>query len=118
VEFLVISLFHKTKIPTVDMMVQVSSNFKKQMWKKMKSPNSMRNGRFNTSKFRGKLQKMGCWTPQEAHALLHVSALKKTFKKSGSKKIRIKWGAATCTNKLSPMASRRPAVAGRATTPN
>jgi hypothetical protein len=60
VEFLVISLFHETKIPMVDMKVQVSSNFNKN-WKlkKKKSPSSMRNVRFNTSKYRGKLQKMG-----------------------------------------------------------
>jgi hypothetical protein len=29
VEFLVISLFHETKIPTMDRKVQVSSNFRK-----------------------------------------------------------------------------------------
>jgi hypothetical protein len=40
--------------------VQVYSKFSKtKIWKKVKSPNSMRNGRFNTSKCRGKLQKMG-----------------------------------------------------------
>jgi hypothetical protein len=60
VEFFVISLFHQTKIPTVDMKVQVYSNFRKnKIWKKIKSPSSMRNGRFNTSKCRGKLQKIG-----------------------------------------------------------
>jgi hypothetical protein len=36
VEFFVISLFHETKIPTVDMMVQVSSNFSKKQFKKNK----------------------------------------------------------------------------------
>jgi hypothetical protein len=56
----VISIFHRTKIPTVDMKVQVHSRFSKnKIWKKVKSPNSVRNGRFNTSKCRGKLQKMG-----------------------------------------------------------
>jgi hypothetical protein len=40
--------------------VQVYSNFSKnKIWKKIKSPTSMRNGRFNTSKCRGKLQKIG-----------------------------------------------------------
>jgi hypothetical protein len=35
-------------------------NFRKnKIWKKMKSPISMRNGTFNTSKCRGKLQKIG-----------------------------------------------------------
>jgi hypothetical protein len=54
-EILVISIFHETKIPTVDMKVQVYFKF----WKKVKSPISMRNGTFNTSKCRGKLQKKG-----------------------------------------------------------
>jgi hypothetical protein len=50
VEFFVISLFHQTKIPMVDMKVQVYSNFtKNKIWKTIKSPTSMRNGRFNTS---------------------------------------------------------------------
>jgi hypothetical protein len=34
VEFLVISLFHETKIPMVDMKVQVYSNFSKKNWEK------------------------------------------------------------------------------------
>jgi hypothetical protein len=60
VEFLVISIFHETKIRMVDMKVQVYSKFwKTKLWKKVKSPNSMRNGRFDTSKWRGKLEKMG-----------------------------------------------------------
>jgi hypothetical protein len=55
-----ISIFRRAKIPTVDMKVQVYSKFRKnKIWKKVKSPNSMRNGRFNTSKCRGKLQKIG-----------------------------------------------------------
>jgi hypothetical protein len=53
VEFLVISLFFKTKIPTVDMKVHVYSKFRKnKILKKVKSPISMRNGTFNTSKYR------------------------------------------------------------------
>jgi hypothetical protein len=56
----VISISHETKIPTVDMKVQVYSKFsKKNKLKKVKSPISMRNGAFNTSKCSGKLQKMG-----------------------------------------------------------
>jgi hypothetical protein len=55
----VISIFHETKIPMVDMKVQVQSKFsKKKNLEKNKSPISMRNGAFNTSKCRGKLQKM------------------------------------------------------------
>jgi hypothetical protein len=55
----VISIFHETKIPTVDIKVQVYSKFRKnKIWKKVKSPISTRNGRFNTSRCKGKLQKM------------------------------------------------------------
>jgi hypothetical protein len=44
----------------VDMKVKVYFNFSKnRIWKKMKSRSSMRNGRFNTSRCRDKLQKMG-----------------------------------------------------------
>jgi hypothetical protein len=60
VGFLVNSLFHETKIPTVDMKVQVNSKFEKTLfWKKVQSPLSMNFGRISTSKCRGKLQKMG-----------------------------------------------------------
>jgi hypothetical protein len=40
------------------MKVLVYSNFRKK-WKKMKSPSSMRNGRFHPSKYRGKVPKTG-----------------------------------------------------------
>jgi hypothetical protein len=60
VEFLVIALFHETKISMVDMKAQVYSNLrKKKISKKIKSPSSMKNGRFNTSKWRDNFQKMG-----------------------------------------------------------
>jgi hypothetical protein len=60
VEFLVISIFHETKIRTVVMKVEVYSKFRKnKISKKVKSPNSMRNGRFYTSKCRGKIEKIG-----------------------------------------------------------
>jgi hypothetical protein len=60
VEFLVISIFHETKIQMVDMKAQVYSKFRKnKISKKIKSPNSMRNGRFDTTKCRKKLEKMG-----------------------------------------------------------
>jgi hypothetical protein len=56
----VISIFHETKIRTVNMKAQVYSKFRKnKISKKVKSVNSMRNGRFDTSKCRGKLEKMG-----------------------------------------------------------
>jgi hypothetical protein len=63
-EFLVISIFHETKIPTVDMKVHVFSKSRKNKFcKKMISPISMKNGTFSTSKCRSKLQKWGCCTP-------------------------------------------------------
>jgi hypothetical protein len=59
-EFFANFLFHWTKIPIVDMKVQMYSKFgKNKIWKKMKSPSSMKNGRFHPPKCRGKLQKMG-----------------------------------------------------------
>jgi hypothetical protein len=58
-EFLMNSLFHETKIPTVDMKVQVYSKFSQKNWIKKKSASSMKNGRFHPPKYRGKLQKMG-----------------------------------------------------------
>jgi hypothetical protein len=58
-EFFVISIFHETKIPILDMKVQVYYKFgKNKIWKKMKPPSSMRNGRFHPPKCKGKLQKM------------------------------------------------------------
>ena len=56
--------FHEIKIPIVDMKVEVFECpgvlqfWEKKISKKKKSPSSMRNGRLNTSKCRGKLQKM------------------------------------------------------------
>jgi hypothetical protein len=42
------------------MKVLVYFNFReKNIWKKMKSPSSMRNGRFHPSKYRGKVQNTG-----------------------------------------------------------
>jgi hypothetical protein len=48
----------------------------------MKSPNSMKNGRFNTSKYMGKLQKMEVLykhppPPKKPRPLLHARAFKK-----------------------------------------
>jgi hypothetical protein len=77
VEFFVISFFNDTKIPTVDMKVQVSSNFSNKIKWKWKSPSSMRNGRFNTSKYRDKLQKMGVLYThplKQPRPLLHARA--------------------------------------------
>jgi hypothetical protein len=60
VEFFVISFFHETKIPTMDIKVQVYSKFNKnKICKKSKSPCSMREGRFHPPKCRGKVQKIG-----------------------------------------------------------
>jgi hypothetical protein len=81
VEFLVISIFHETKIRTVDMKVYVYSKFSKnKISKNVKSPNSMKNGRFDTSKCRGKLEKMGvlCILPK---ALVHSPNFQKKIEK-------------------------------------
>jgi hypothetical protein len=78
------SIFHETKIPTVDMKVQVYSKFSKnKIWKIMKSPSSMTNGRFDTLKCRGKVQKMGVlYTPsKKSKPLQHARAFKKNSKK-------------------------------------
>jgi hypothetical protein len=55
----VIALFYETKISMVDMKVQVYSNFSNKNRKILKSPSSMKNGRFHPPKYRGKVQKMG-----------------------------------------------------------
>jgi hypothetical protein len=71
----------------VDMKVQVYSKFRKnKIWKKVKSSISTRNGRLNTSKCRGKLQKMGVLythppPPKKPKPLLHARASKKETKK-------------------------------------
>jgi hypothetical protein len=55
----VISILLETKITIVDMKVYVYSKFRKnKIWKKVKSPISMRNGRFYTSKC--SFKKWGC----------------------------------------------------------
>jgi hypothetical protein len=85
VEFLVISIFHETKIPTINMKVQVCFKFRNFFSKKVKSPLSMKNGRFNTSKCRGKLQKLEVLytppppppTPKKPKPFLHTRAFKK-----------------------------------------
>jgi hypothetical protein len=43
----------------LDMKVLINLILENKNWKKMKSPSSMRNGRFHASKSRGKVQKMG-----------------------------------------------------------
>jgi hypothetical protein len=72
------------------MKVQVYSKFSKnKICKKMKSPSSMRNGRFHSPKCRGRasFKKWGCYTPilSKCHAipkLPHNSKKKiKNFKK-------------------------------------
>jgi hypothetical protein len=65
----------------VDMEVQAYSKFSKnKIWKKVKSPISMRNGIFNTSKCRGKLQTMGCCAPILPKALAHFPNFSKKIK--------------------------------------
>jgi hypothetical protein len=63
------------------MKVQVYSKFRKnKIPKKIKSLKSMRDGRFNISKCRGKLQKMGVMCtnpPKQPRPLQHARALKK-----------------------------------------
>jgi hypothetical protein len=73
VEFLVISIFHENKIPTVDMKVLGYFDFRlKKFWKKMKSPVSMRNGRFHPLNCRGKAKKKReCSTPIFPKGLVH-----------------------------------------------
>jgi hypothetical protein len=43
----------------VDMKVLVYSNFSRKIWKKMRSPCSMKNERFHPSKCRDNVQKIG-----------------------------------------------------------
>jgi hypothetical protein len=79
----VISILHETKIQTVYMKVQVYSKFRKnKIPKKVKSPNVMRNGRFDTSKCRGKLEKMGVLCTHSPQMPRSTSA----FQKKNSKK--------------------------------
>jgi hypothetical protein len=63
------------------MKVQVYSKFfLNKIWKKVKSPISIRNGRLNTSKYRGKLQKMEVLytqPPKKPRPLLHARASKR-----------------------------------------
>jgi hypothetical protein len=73
VGFFVIALFHEIIIPTVNMKVQVYSNFNKKNSEKIKSPSSRRNGRFNTPKCRGNLQPAP--PPLEAQALCTCKGL-------------------------------------------
>jgi hypothetical protein len=95
VEFLVISILHETKIPTIDMEVQVYSKFrnkfrKNKNWKNGKSPTFMRNESCNTSKCRGKLQKMVVLYTHSPKMLGSSSKVpKKNFKKH--KKIWKNW---------------------------
>jgi hypothetical protein len=107
-EFLVISIFHETKIPTVDIKVQVYSKFRKnKIWKIVKSPISMRNGRFNTSKCRGKLQKMEVLY---THSPKNLGPFPKHPKKNSKKfKNSKKWGQPD-RSKCQPTAGGQPWV--------
>jgi hypothetical protein len=50
-------------------------------FEKVKSPNSMRNGRFDTSKCRGKLEKMGVLCTHSPEMPRSTSKFKKKLKK-------------------------------------
>jgi hypothetical protein len=83
----VISIFHETKIRTVDMNVQVWTKLSKnKIPKKIKSPNFMKNGNFHTSKCRGKLEKMGALC---THSPKSPGPFPKLPKKKNSKKVGI-----------------------------
>jgi hypothetical protein len=108
----VISVFHEMKIPMVDMKVQIYSKFRKnKISKKVKSPNSMRNGRFDTSKSRGKLEKMGVMCihspkspgPFRKLPIRNLKKIKK-FQKKGTR---------PTLSRCRPRARRRPTVARR-----
>jgi hypothetical protein len=118
VEFLVISIFHETKIRKVDMKAHVYSKFREnKISKKVKSPNSMRNGRFDTSKWRGKLEKMGvlCIHSPKSLGPFSKTPIKnwpKCRRKHQKKKIQKKWTRPTLS-RFQPAAGGRPLVAGR-----
>jgi hypothetical protein len=99
------------------MIVQVYSKFRKnKIWKKVKSPIFMTNGRFNTSKCRGMLQKMGVMYIHSPKALAHSP----NFQKKSKKKIAKNWESRSQsgpvprpTSAHSPPASSGPPIAGR-----
>jgi hypothetical protein len=116
VEFLVISIFHKTKIQTVDMKVQVYSKFSKnKIPKKVKSPNFMRNGRFHTSKCRRKLEKMGALCTHSPKSPGPIPKLPK--KKNSKKKFQKSWNSLRRVRRR-PTAGGRPLVAGQPKDPD
>jgi hypothetical protein len=91
----VISLFYETKIPTVDMKVQVYSDFRKnKIWKKTKSSSSMRNGRFYTPKCGGKVHKIGVLYTHFAKCQGHPQRTPQRIKKT--KKIGKRGPGAIC----------------------
>jgi hypothetical protein len=109
-EFLVISIFHETKILMVDIKVQVYSKFRKnKIWKKVKSPISMRNGTFNTSKCRGKLQKMGVLYTHSFKSPGPFSKLPKNKNSKFKKFKKMETGSNRAKNR--PAASQRLAIA-------
>jgi hypothetical protein len=83
-EFLVIALFHETKIPMVDMKFQVYFKFSKnKIWKKLnlQAPGGMED--LTIPRIGAKFKKWRCCihTPKEAQALAHERAFKKKFSK-------------------------------------
>ena len=76
----------------VDMKVQVYSNFsKKNLWKKIKSPSFIKNGRFYPPNYRGKVQKMGVlYTPSPQMPSPSPNTKNLKFKKKNPKKLEIR----------------------------
>jgi hypothetical protein len=112
----VILIFHETKIPIVDMKVLVYSKFNKnKICKKMKSPSSMKNGRFHPPKCRGKLQKMRVLYTHSPKILGPSSCNKKKVKKI--QKLQKKGGLPTVYETVATT-GKQPLVAGRPWAPN
>jgi hypothetical protein len=80
-EYLVISIFHETKIPTVDMKVQVYSKFRKIKFEKkwnLQSPWGMEH--LTLPSVGASFKKWGCCTPILPKALAHSPKLSKKIK--------------------------------------
>jgi hypothetical protein len=88
----------------------------------MKSPSSMRNGRFHPFKYRCKVQKMGVLYPPSFQNAKPIPKLVKTSKKKKKKrKDGGRWadkGSSSQTIKLWAMAGEWPPVTGRPRFPN
>jgi hypothetical protein len=82
----VISIFHGTKIPKVDIKVQVYSKFKiNEIWKNVKSPISMGNGNLTLPNLGASFKKWGCSIPILPKAMAHSPNFKKKNSKNSKK---------------------------------